>query len=150
MPGAPSERVHALLNRTIEGGRTPAATAGAPRVTRDKGARWLPEEIGAAIDEILAEAAEGVESLRSALRRFAERIADDLPEVLSVLNQVQRPVTPAAIPSDAGSNLTLPAICHYPAIPLWPVSELQSNLAPNQGDVYESPRHHTGSETVPL
>lgn len=64
MPGAPSERVHALLNRTIEGGRTPAATAGAPRVTRDKGARWLPEEIGAAIDEILAEAAEGVESLR--------------------------------------------------------------------------------------
>lgn len=64
MPGAPSERVHALLNRTIEGGRTPATTAGAPRVTRDKGARWLPEEIGAAIDEILAEAAEGVESLR--------------------------------------------------------------------------------------
>lgn len=35
----------------------------------------------------------------STLRRFAERIADDLPDELGVLSQVQRPVTPAALPS---------------------------------------------------
>jgi len=42
------------------------------------------------------------------LRRFAERLADDLPEDLGVLSQVRRPVTPAAMPSDsAGTRRTL-------------------------------------------
>lgn len=44
----------------------------------------------------------------STLRRFAVRLADDLPEDLGVLNQIQRPVTPAVMPSDgAGARRTL-------------------------------------------
>jgi len=44
----------------------------------------------------------------STLRCFAVRLADDLPEDLGVLSQVQRPVTPAVMPSDsAGARHTL-------------------------------------------
>ncbi|MNF44383.1 putative short-chain type dehydrogenase/reductase [compost metagenome] len=39
-----------------QGGRISLGDGWRTGVTRDKGARWLPEEIGAAIDEILAEA----------------------------------------------------------------------------------------------
>ncbi|MNC30636.1 putative short-chain type dehydrogenase/reductase [compost metagenome] len=39
-----------------QGGRISLGDGWRTGVTRDKGARWLPEEIGAAVDEILAEA----------------------------------------------------------------------------------------------
>lgn len=39
-----------------QGGRISLGDGWRTGVTRDKGARWLPEEVGAAIDEILAEA----------------------------------------------------------------------------------------------
>ena len=39
-----------------QGGRISLCDGWRTGVTRDKGARWLPEEIGAAVDEILAEA----------------------------------------------------------------------------------------------
>ncbi|MNZ18363.1 short chain dehydrogenase [compost metagenome] len=39
-----------------QGGRISLGDGWRTGVTRDKGARWLPEEVGAAIDEILAQA----------------------------------------------------------------------------------------------
>lgn len=44
----------------------------------------------------------------STLRRFAVRLTDDLPEDLAVLSQVQRPVTPAALPSGSSGASRVP------------------------------------------